>query len=175
MTATTNLTELTGDYVLDAASTRIGFVARHTMATKVPGHFDAFEGHAHLDGDDPSKSTAQLTIEAASIQTGNRGRDQALRDKFLDAADHPTITFTSTEVDQVDEATFRLTGKLTIRGTTKPVTVPLTLSETEPDRLGFTGTVTINRKDWGAHWAAAGFLVSKQVVLDLAVTAIRQH
>jgi polyisoprenoid-binding protein YceI len=173
MTSTTKLSELTGDYVLDAADTRIGFVARHTMATKVPGHFEDFEGRAYLDGDDPSKSTAALTIQAKTIQTRNPQRDQALRDKFLDAANHPTITFTSTKVDQVDETTFALTGNLTIRGTTKPVTIDFTLTGTENDRLTFEGTVTINRKDWGAHWSAAGFLVSRQVLLQLDVTAIR--
>ena len=169
---TTKLTDLTGDYVLDAATTRIGFVARHTMATKVPGHFDAFDGRAHLDGDDPSKSTAELTIKAASIQTRNPRRDQALRAKFLDAANHPTITFTSTKVDQVDETTFALTGNLTIRGTTRPVTVDLTLATA--DRPTFTGTVPINRRDWGANWTAAGFLVSNEVQLELTVTAVRQ-
>jgi polyisoprenoid-binding protein YceI len=168
----TKLTELTGDYVLDAAHTRIGFVARHTMASKVPGHFEAFEGRAHLDGDDPSKSTAELAIQAASIQTRNPRRDQALRDKFLDAANHPTITFTSTRVDQVDETTFTLTGNLTIRGTTKPITIDLTLTAAD-DRLTFNGTVPINRRDWGAHWSAAGFLVSSQVRLEFAVTAVR--
>jgi polyisoprenoid-binding protein YceI len=173
MTATTELTELTGDYVLEPARTRIGFVARHTMATRVPGHFETFEGHAHLDGDDPAKSTVAITIQAASIQTHNPRRDPALRDKFLDAPHHPTITFTSTAVDQVDETTFSLTGDLTIRGTTRPVTIPLTLTTAGDDRLGLTGTVTINRRDWGAHWSAAGFLVSRQVLVDLAVTAVR--
>ena len=169
---TTTLTELTGDYIIDTTQTRIGFVARHTMATKVPGHFEAFEGQAHLDGDDPSKSTAELTIQAASVQTRNPRRDQALRDKFLDAANHPTITFTSTRVDQVDETTFTLTGTLTIRGTTKPITIDLTLTAAD-DRPTFKGTVTINRRDWGANWTAAGFLVSNQVRLELAVTAVR--
>jgi polyisoprenoid-binding protein YceI len=174
MTATTNLTELTGDYVLDATLTRIGFVARHTMATKVPGHFETFEGHAHLNGEDPSKSTAHLTIRAASIQTRNPRRDQALRDKFLDAPNHPAITFTSTDVEQIDETTFTFTGNLTIRGTTNPVTVPLTLADTADDRLRFTGTVTINRRDWGAHWSATGVLVSKQVRVELDVTTTRR-
>ena len=72
MITTTRLSELTGDYVLDTARTRIGFVARHTMATKVPGQFGEFEGTAHLDGDDPPKSSAQLTITAESIQTRNQ-------------------------------------------------------------------------------------------------------
>ena len=174
MTSTTNLSELTGDYVLDAALTRIGFVARHTMATKVPGHFESFEGHAHLDGHDPSKSTVHLTIQAASIQTRNPRRDQALRDKFLDASNHPTITFTSTRVDQTDETTFTLTGTLTIRGTANPIAIPFTVTDMENDRLRLTGSATINRRDWGAHWSAAGFLVSKQVQLDLDVTTARR-
>jgi polyisoprenoid-binding protein YceI len=174
MTSTTNLSELTGDYVLDGALTRIGFVARHTMATKVPGHFESFEGHAHLNGGDPSKSTAQLTIRAASIQTRNPRRDQALRDKFLDAPNHPTITFTSTRIDQIDDTTFTLTGTLTIRGTTKPITIDVALTATDNDRLTLEGTAAINRRDWGAHWSAAGFLVSKQVHLEFAATAVRQ-
>jgi polyisoprenoid-binding protein YceI len=170
MTTTTNLT---GDYVLDPATSRIAFMARHTMATKVPGNFEAFEGHAHLDADDPSRSTAHLTIQAASIQTHNPRRDKALRDEFLDATNHPTITFTATEVNQLDETTFALTGDLTIRGTTRPLTIPVALTDAEPDRLTFEGTIPINRRDWGAHWPAIGFLVSNRVQLELVVTAIR--
>jgi polyisoprenoid-binding protein YceI len=83
MTTTTKLSELTGDYVLDTAHTRIGFVAR-AMATKVRGQFDEFEGSAHLDGDDPSKSSTELTIQAKCIQTRNQQRDEHLRSKFLD-------------------------------------------------------------------------------------------
>ena len=103
----TSTTKVTGDYVLDPARTRVGFVARHTMATKVPGHFETFEGHAHVSGND---SAVHLTIRAESIQTRNPRRDDALRDKFLDAPNHPVITFSSTSVDQVDESTVVLTG-----------------------------------------------------------------
>ena len=170
---TTTLGELTGDYVLDTVRTRIGFVAKHTMATRVPGNFQTFEGRAHLDGDDPSRSTVDVTIQAASIQTRNPRRDEALRDKFLDVANHPTITFTSTEVEQVDDATFAVTGDLTIRGTTNPVTIAFTLTG-DNDRLTLRGTVPINRRDWGVHWVAAGFLVTKQVLLDLDATATRR-
>jgi polyisoprenoid-binding protein YceI len=173
-TATRQLSELTGDYVFDATATRIGFVARHTMATKVPGHFEAFSGRAHLDGDDPAKSTVELTIQAASIQTRNAGRDRALRDKFLDATTHPTITFTSTEVTRVDDATFILTGDLTIRGSTNPIAIDLTLAGTAGDQIAFTGTATIDRRKWGASWRATGPLVSRTVLLDLAVTAVRR-
>jgi polyisoprenoid-binding protein YceI len=179
MTTTTRLSELTGDYVLDTAHTRIGFIARHTMATKVPGQFGEFEGSAHLDGDDPSKSSAQLTIAAKSIQTRNRQRDEALRSKFLDMDNHPTITFTSTKVEQADDTNFTVTGDLTIRSMTKPVTVDfkLTGAKTDPSgnsRVSFAGSVTINRKDWGVHWNAATGMVSKKVTLEFDVAAIRQ-
>ena len=165
----TSTTTLTGDYVLDPTRTRIGFVARHTMATTVPGRFGTFEGHAKVSGDDPSKSTVHVTVQVGSIDTHNPRRDKALRDKFLDAANHPAIAFASTAVDRVDATTFAVTGDLSIRGTRRRITIPLSLTDTEPDRLGFTGTATIDRTDWGAHWSAVGFMVAKQVQLDLAV------
>src|SRR5262245_27034221 len=115
MTTTTRLSELTGDYILDTAHTRIGFIARHTMATKVPGKFGEFEGSAHLDGDDPSRSRAQLTIAAKSIQTRNQRRDEALRSKFLDTGSYPAITFTSTKAEQAGDTSFTVTGDLSIR------------------------------------------------------------
>lgn len=179
MTTTTKPSELTGNYVLDTAHTRIGFVARHAMATKVRGQFDEFEGSAHLDGDDPSKSSAELTIQANSLQTRNQQRDEHLRSKFLDMDNHPTITFTSTGVEQVDETKFKVTGDLTIRGVTKPVTVDFELTGAENPsgnfRVGFEGSVTINRKDWGVNWnAATGVLVSEKVTLEFDVAAIRQ-
>lgn len=183
MTTTTKPSELTGDYVLDTAHTRIGFVARHAMATKVRGQFDEFEGSAHLDGDDPSKSSAELTIQANSLQTRNQQRDEHLRSKFLDMDNHPTITFTSTGVEQVDETKFKVTGDLTIRGVTKPVTVDFELTGAGYDpqdafRAGFQGTVAINRRDWGVSWNAAleggGALVSQKVTLEFNVAAVRQ-
>ncbi|MGP3964792.1 YceI family protein [Nonomuraea sp. 3N208] len=180
MTTTTELSELTGDYVLDTAHTRIGFVARHTMATKVRGQFEEFEGSAHLDGDDPSKSSTQLKIQAKSLQTRNQRRDEQLRGNFLDMDDHPAITFTSTTVKQVDETTFKVTGDLTIRGVIKPLTVDFELTGAENDprgnvRVGFKGSVTINRNDWGVNWnAATTVMVSPKVTLEFDVAAIRQ-
>jgi len=179
MTTTTSLSELTGDYILDTAHTRIGFVARHTMATKVSGQFGEFEGSAHLDGDDPPKSSAQLTIHAKSIQTRNQQRDKALRSKYLDTGNYPAITFTSTKVKQAGDTNFTVTGDLTIRGVTKPVTVDvkLTGAKTDPSgnfRVGLEGSVTINRKDWGVHWNAAPGVVSRKVRLEFDVAAIRQ-
>src|SRR5215469_5162109 len=179
MTTTTRLSDLTGDYILDTARTRIGFIARHTIATKVPGQFGEFEGSAHLDGDDPSKSSAQLTITAKSIQTRNQQRDEALRTKYLDTGNHPVITFTSTKVKQAGDTNFTVTGDLTIRGVTKPVTVDFKLTGAKTDpwgnfRADFAGSSTINRKDWGVHWNAAPGVVSKKLTLKFDVAAIRQ-
>lgn len=180
MSTMTALGELTGDYVLDTADTRIGFVARHTMATRVRGQFDEFEGSAHLDGGDPSKSSARLSIRAKSIQTRNKQRDEQLRSGFLNADDHPAITFSSTAVDQVGETTFKVAGDLTIRGVTRRVIVDFELVGAENDRRGdlrvaFRGSVTISRSDWGVNWnAATSVLVGRKVTLEFDVAAIRR-
>ena len=182
-TTITKLSELTGDYIVDTAHTRIGFVARHAMVTKVRGAFQDFEATAHLDGDDPAKSSVSLTIQAKSISTGNEQRDNHLRSNdFFDMDNHPTITFASTEVEQVSDTEFKVTGDLTVRGVTKPVTVDFELTGAENDpwgnfRIGFEGKVTINRKDWGVSWNTAlesgGVLVSEKVTLEFDVAAVR--
>ncbi|TCM44560.1 YceI family protein [Kribbella sp. VKM Ac-2568] len=180
MTTTTKLDELTGDYVLDTARTRIGFAVRQTI-TKVRGQFDEFEGSMSLDGDDPSKSSVRLTILTSSIQTRNQRRDDHLRRSFLGTADHPSITFDSTNVVQAGRTTFKVTGDLTIRGVTKPVTLyfDLTGAEDDPEgnlRVVLEGTATINRKDWGVVWNAAaegaGLLLGHKVFLEFEATAI---
>ncbi|MGW1158602.1 YceI family protein [Streptomyces sp. NPDC002519] len=176
----TTLTELTGDYVLDPTRTRIGFVARHTRATRVRGRFEDFEGGAHIDGADPSKSSARLLIRMKSIQTGNERRDDHLRSAFLDVDRHPALVFTSTTVQRLADIGFRITGDLTIRGVTKPVTVDLELTGTENDpldglRVGFKGGITINRNDWGVNEnAATRMFVSPKVSLEFDVAAIRR-
>jgi polyisoprenoid-binding protein YceI len=177
------LTELTGTWTLDPAHTRIGFVARHAMVTKVRGSFNEFEGTAVLDGANPANSHAEVTIKAASIDTRNAQRDEHLRSNdFLAMEEHPEITFTSTGARQVDDTTFELTGDLTIRGVTKSVTIPFTFEGAAKDpfgnlRAGFEGSVVINRKDWGVTWNAAleggGVLVSDRVTLEFEISAIK--
>ncbi|MFG6196978.1 YceI family protein [Nonomuraea sp. JJY05] len=175
MSTTTRLSELTGDYVLDTDRTRIGFVARHTMATRVRGEFGEFEGGAYLDGDDPSKSRVRLTIQAGSIRTRNAQRDDYLRRTFLHVDDHPALTFTSTGVKQTGGTSFEVTGALTIRGVSKLVTVDVELAGVEDDHgVRFKGGLTVNRNDWGVNWnAATTIMVSPTVTLELDVTAIR--
>jgi polyisoprenoid-binding protein YceI len=172
MTTTTSLSELTGDYQLDTARTRIGFAASSVLA-KVRGQFGAFEGSAHLDGADPSRSSVRLTIAATSIETGNQQRDGHLRSHFLDTGRHPVITFTSTGVERVAETSFRLTGDLTIRRVTSPVTLDLELTGAENAQVRLAGKARINRKDWGVSWPAVLGTVSRQVALELDVAATR--
>jgi polyisoprenoid-binding protein YceI len=174
---------LSGDYTLDVAHSRIGFVARHAMVTKVRGQFTAFEGKVHVDFGDPTASTAQVDIDVASIDTHNEQRDGHLRtNDFFDVPNHPRITFTSTAVEPLDEQTYRVTGDLTIKGTTNPVTIDVEYTGAAKDpygniRLGFEGSLGINRKDWGVAWNApletGGVLVSERVTLELDVSAVQ--
>ncbi|MER6299860.1 YceI family protein [Kitasatospora sp. NPDC001539] len=181
---TVSLAELTGDYVLDPAHTRIGFVARHAMVTKVRGAFHQFEGTAHLDGSDPARSSAHLVIKTESIDTGIEQRDQHLRtNDFLDAPTFPEITFRSTSVEPLSETEYRVTGDLTIKDTTRPVTIDVEYTGNAVDpygnlRVGLEGSVTISRKDFGVTWNAAleggGVLVGDKVVLEFDASAIKQ-
>ncbi len=184
-TTTAIPTTLTGDWVIDPSHSSIGFTARHAMVTKVRGTFEEFEGTAHLDAENPAASTASVTIKVASINTRNGQRDDHLRtNDFFDAPTHPDITFTSTGVEVVSADAFRLTGDLTVKGTTKPVTVDFehTGIATDPFdnlRAGFEGRTTINRSDFGVTWNApletGGVLVSDKIVLELDISAIKQQ
>jgi polyisoprenoid-binding protein YceI len=182
-TAPATLAELTGTWTLDPAHTRIGFVARHAMVTKVRGAFNEFEGSAVVDGADLTRSSATVTIAAASIDTRNDQRDAHLRSNdFLGMDEHPSITFVATSVTPTGPSGFDLTGDLTIKGVTNPVTVPFEFEGAATDpfgnlRAGFEGSVTINRKDFGITWNAAletgGVLVSDKIVLEFEVSAIK--
>jgi len=183
MSTVTIPSTLTGSYTIDPTHSRIGFVARHAMVTKVRGSFNEFEGTAYLDADDPSKSNGRLTIKVASVDTRNADRDGHLRNNdFFDAPTYPEITFVSTAVEAVDSDTFRVTGDLTIKDVTKPVSVDFEYTGAAVDpfgnqRVGLEGSTTVNRKDWGVNWNAAleagGVLVSEKVTLEFEISAVR--
>ena len=186
MTAPTALapSQLSGTYALDPTHTRIGFVARHAMVTKVRGQFTDYAADVVLDFEDPTRSTAAVTIEVASVDTGNGQRDEHLRtNDFFDAPTYPQIRFASTGVTVVDDERFQLHGDLTIKDVTKPVTVDFELSGTSKDpwggtRAGFEGKAVINRSDWGVSFNAAletgGVLVSDKITLEFDLSAVKQ-
>jgi len=185
MTTTATLPDtLTGTYALDPAHTRLGFVARHAMVTRVRGSFTEFAGSGHFDQEDPSRSHLSVIIEANSVDTRNADRDAHLRSNdFFAMEAYPQLTFESTEVAQVGHATFRVTGDLTIKDVTKPVTIDFKLEGPAIDpygnvRIGLEGSTVVNRKDWGVVWNApletGGVLVGEKVTLEFEVSAIRQ-
>jgi polyisoprenoid-binding protein YceI len=179
---TTAVDDITGDYVLDVTHTRIGFSARHAMVTTVRGQFAEFEGTAHVDTANPSASSAKVDIRAASITSGQADRDAHLRSAdFFDVETFPELTFVATGVARVDAATWTVTGDLTIKGVTNPVSIDFESTGSARDpfgnlRVGFEGSTTINRRDWGLTWNAAletgGVLVSEKIKLEFDVSAI---
>lgn len=184
MTSTLNDTGVvSGTYTVDPSHSRIGFVARHAMVTKVRGSFNDFDATAVVDGADLSRSQVRVAIKTGSIDTRNEQRDGHLRSNdFLDIENFPEITFVSTDIQPVGSDVVRITGDLTIKGITRPVTVDFTYEGTATDpfgnlRVGFEGAVTINRRDWGVNWNAAleagGVLVSDKVTLEFEISAIK--
>ena len=179
----TAITDLTGDYEIDAAHSRLGFIARHAMVTKVRGQFREFTGRAHLDAANPENSTATVEIDMRSIDTGHEQRDGHLRaNDFFDVPNHPKATFTATNIEKSGDDTYRMTGDLTLRGVTKPVTIDWEFTGTAKDpygnlRAGFDGSATINRRDWGIEWNTAletgGVLVSDKITLEFEVSAVK--
>lgn len=173
---------ITGDYTLDTAHSRLGFVARHAMVTKVRGQFGAFEGTATIDTETPASSKVDLTIDVTSVDTGNGDRNGHLKSgDFFDTETYPSIRFVSTDVKQAGDV-WTITGDLTIKDVTKSVTIDFeqTGSAVDPfgnTRVGFEGETTVNRKDFGLTWNAAletgGVLVSDKVKLEFDISAIK--
>ncbi len=184
MTSTLSGTGLAaGTYTIDPSHSRIGFVARHAMVTKVRGSFNEVDATIEVDADDITRSSARVALKSASIDTRSEQRDGHLRSNdFLDVENHPEITFTSTDVQWLGEDVVRVTGDLTIKGTTRPVAIDFTYEGAAVDpfgnlRVGFEGSVVINRKDWGVNWNAAleagGVLVSEKITLEFEISAIK--
>jgi polyisoprenoid-binding protein YceI len=181
--ATSALADVTGDYAVDVAHTRIGIRARHAMVTTVRGAFTEFSGTAHLDTARPAASSVTLRIATASIDTGTADRDAHLRSPdFLDVERYPEMVFASTGVEQVDADVFRVTGDLTIKGVTRSVSVDFTLTGSALDpfgntRVGFEGALAIKRSDWELTWNTmldtGGVLVSDRIQVEFDVSAIR--
>ena len=175
--------DLSGTYTIDPAHSSIGFVARHAMVTKVRGSFTDVAGTVVVDAVDPSKSSVNVTVQVASVDTRNPDRDGHLRtNDFLDVANHPEITFVSTSAKLHGEDSVTLTGDLTIKGVTKSITLDFDYqgAATDPfgnQRLGFEGSHVISRQDYGITWNATletgGVLVSDKITLEFDLSLIK--
>ncbi|GBQ01553.1 polyisoprenoid-binding protein [Streptomyces spongiicola] len=175
---------LTGTYTVDPAHSSIGFTVRHAMVTNVRGTFGDHEGTLHLDGTDPSRSSAAIDVRIASIDTGIADRDGHLRSgDFFDAETFPVMSFRSNRAEQLDGENYRISGDLTIKDVTRPLSIDLEFHGTATDvygneRVGFEGSAEILRSDWGLTWNAAletgGVMVSDKVKLTFDISAIRQ-
>jgi polyisoprenoid-binding protein YceI len=167
---------------IDTAHSDITFTVRHMVITKVRGRFLKWDGTLTLDEQDWSKSRVEVSIDAASISTNDEKRDGHLKSAdFLDAEKFPKITFKSTKIAPAGGDKLNVTGDLTIRDVTKPVTVAVEVLGKAKDpwgntKLAFNGKLGIQREEFGAKWNQAletgGFLVGKEVEIDLELQAI---
>jgi polyisoprenoid-binding protein YceI len=178
-----DLAELTGEWMIDPAHSRIGFSVRHAMVTTVRGSFAEYKSRLYFDGRNPARSRAEIVVSTGSVDTGVEQRDAHLvgRD-FLDSATFPRMRFASTAVQMAGNDVYRMLGDLTIKDVTRPVVLELTYigHVTDPfgyERAGFDGTTTIDRSDWGLTYnsrlAEGGAMVSEKVRLQFDIAAIR--
>ncbi|WKK25680.1 YceI family protein [Streptomyces olivoreticuli] len=177
------LAALTGEYTIDPAHSSIGFTVRHAMVTNVKGSFTEHEGTLRLDGSDPSRSTASLDVRIESVDTGIKDRDAHLRGAdFFEAERFPLMTFRSATARQLGGDRYRVTGDLTIKDVTRPLSIDLEFNGSATDvygneRVGFEGGAEILRSDWGLTWNAAletgGVMVSDKVKLTFDISAVK--
>jgi polyisoprenoid-binding protein YceI len=180
----TDYSAATGTWEIDASHTNLGFSARHAMVAKVRGSFTDFAGSIIIDSDQPDSSNAVVTVKTGSLTTSNDERDGHLKsDDFLNIEQFPELSFASTKIAHTDGNDFTLTGDLTIRGTTHPVSVEVSYIGVHTDpwggtRIGFEGHTEISRKDFGLTWNVAleggGVLVADKVKIELDVEAVKQ-
>nr|WP_234328876.1 MULTISPECIES: YceI family protein [unclassified Streptomyces] len=174
---------MTGVYTIDPVHSSIGFSVRHAMISNVRGRFERFEGLLKLDGSDPSRSEAYVSVQTDSLDTGVQERDAHLGGPdFFDSVTFPLMAFRSTGVVPLGDDEFRLTGGLRIKDIELPLDIDVVFGGAGEDahgqhRAGFEGTATLRRSDWGLAWntplAKGGVLVSDKVTLTLDISAIR--
>lgn len=172
----------TTKWVIDPAHSEINFKVKHLMISNVKGSFTKFEAAIH--GEDFRKSTIEVTIDAASINTNNADRDVHLKSAdFFDAAQFESLQFKSSSFVVADDETYELKGMLTIKGISKEVVLDVEFGGTNKDpwgneKIAFAVEGKINRKDWGLNWNAAletgGVLVGDEVKISADLQFIKQ-
>ena len=163
-------------YTIDPAHTTFGFTVKHMMISQVPGNFDKFDGQIIYSPTDLANSKANVTIDVNSINTRNDKRDAHLKSPdFFDAAKFPTITFVSKKFTATE-----IVGDLTMKGVTKEVTIPVTISGPVKtmmggQAIGIIGSVTVNRQDYGINWNKTldqgGLAVANDVLVNVSIEA----
>ncbi|HRC62529.1 MAG TPA: YceI family protein [Dehalococcoidia bacterium] len=174
----------TATYTIDAAHSSVEFAVKHMMVASTRGRFTDLEGSIHLDEADPTRSSVEAVIRTASVNTGVEFRDNDLRsDNFFDAERYPEIRFRSTSVEPGKDDRWLVHGDLTIRDVTRPVTLDTELEGRGTgfqgeDRIGFTATTSIDRKEFGLNYNAVletgGFVVGDRVRITLTIEAVHQ-
>jgi polyisoprenoid-binding protein YceI len=164
---------------LDPTHSEIRFKAKHMVISTVTGHFNAFNAHVEVEGDDFESASIAFTADVKSLVTGQEQRDQhLLSDDFFNAETYPQLAFKSTSLKKLSDTEYSLTGDLTIRDVTKSVTLDVEYGGTIKDpygffRAGFGVTGKINRKEFGLKWSAlletGGAVVSDDIKLDCHV------
>jgi polyisoprenoid-binding protein YceI len=169
---------------IDPVHSHIGFSVRHLMISKVRGHFQKWSGALLVDEEDLTKSKVEVSIEAASVDTKEPQRDDHLRSPdFFDAPNHPALTFESTGVARAGEDEYNVTGNLTIRGVSKPVTLATEFLGRNKDpwggtRMGFSAKTSIDRRDFGLTFnmplEGGGVVVGDKVEITLEIEAVKE-
>ena len=170
-------------WFFEPGHTAAEFRVRHMMVTWVRGHFKDIHGTLDFDLENPTAATVEATIDARGLWTGEAARDTHLKSAdFLDVEKFPTIVFRSTRIEHAAHDQYKITGNLTIRDVTRPVTFDVVYSGQGKDPMGnvhagFSAHTTINRKDWGLTWNVAletgGLLVGEEVKLALEIEAVK--
>ncbi len=171
-------------YQIDGAHSSAGFTVRHMMVSNVSGAFTKLSGSVDYDADNLAQSRIDVTIEAASVNTRNEGRDKHIRTAdFFDVENHPTITFRSKRVEKAGEGHLRVVGDLTLRGVTKEVVLDVEgptpeIQQQSTFRMGAAATTRINRKDFGVNYHRTldngGVVVSDDVRITIDVELVRK-
>jgi polyisoprenoid-binding protein YceI len=174
----------TSTWSFDSAHSHASFTVRHMVISNVRGEFGKMTGTVTLDEKDVTKSSVEATIDATSIDTRESKRDEHLRSPdFFDVAKHPTITFKSTKVEKAGDG-LKVTGNLTMRGVTKPVTLDVTGPTAEvkdpwgQTRRGVSAKGKLNRQDYGVSWSkvieGGGAVVGNEVNIELEVELVKK-
>jgi polyisoprenoid-binding protein YceI len=177
---TASVTAQAAEWTIDKVHSHVGFSVKHMMITTVHGEFTSYDAKVSFDPAEPTTLSVDATVDVNSIDTRVADRDKHLKSAdFFDAANFPAMTFKTKKTVKVGEGKFKVTGDLTIRGTTHEVTFnvdgfsPVIKDPWGNNRVGATATATINRQDYGLKWNAAletgGVVVDNNVNIEIEV------